>query len=162
MQGWKERLLSQGGREVLIKAVLQVMPTFTMVCFKIPKSLWKDNESLIWKFWWGYKGDKRKTHLLGWKKLCKPKCQGGLGFKDIENFNLTMLGKQVYVNYFTIKIPFSIRSLNQNIFPIALSERRGWRRMAHTLAKYSKSKESRSVGFEVKNKRWKTCEDTWG
>ena len=60
MQGWKERLLLQGGREVLIKAVLQAMPTFTMGCFKLPKSLCKDIESLIWKFWWGYKA--RKTH----------------------------------------------------------------------------------------------------
>ena len=51
MQGWKERLLSQGGREVLIKAVLQAMPTFTMGCFKLPKSLCKVIESLIRKFW---------------------------------------------------------------------------------------------------------------
>jgi len=65
MQGWKERLLSQDSREVLIKAVLQAMPTFTMGCFKIPKSLCKDIESLIQKFWWGYKGDKRKTHWVG-------------------------------------------------------------------------------------------------
>ena len=50
MQGWKERLLSQGGREVLIKAVLQAMPTYTMACFKLPKSLCKEIESLIRKF----------------------------------------------------------------------------------------------------------------
>ena len=53
MQGWKERLLSQGGREVLIKAVLQAMLTYTMGCFKLSTSLCKDIESLIWKFWWG-------------------------------------------------------------------------------------------------------------
>ena len=47
IKGWKEKLLSQAGREVLIKSVLQAMPTFTMGCFKLPKSLCKDIESMI-------------------------------------------------------------------------------------------------------------------
>ena len=67
MQGWKERLLSQGGREVLVKAVLQAMLAFTMACFKLPKSLCKDIESLIRRFWWGYKGEGWKTHWVAWK-----------------------------------------------------------------------------------------------
>lgn len=47
MQGWKEKILSQANREVLIKAVIQAMPTFTMNCFKLPRGLCKDIKSLI-------------------------------------------------------------------------------------------------------------------
>ena len=69
IQGWKEKLLSQAGCEVLIKAVLQAIPTFTMGCFKIPKSLCKDIEAMIRKFWWEYKGDSRKIHWVAWNNL---------------------------------------------------------------------------------------------
>ena len=96
IQGWKEKLLSQAGREILIKAVIQAMPTFTMGCFKLPKNLCKDIEALTRKFWWGYSGEARKIHWIAWKKLCLPKLYGGLGFRELEKFNLALLGKQIW------------------------------------------------------------------
>ena len=65
LQGWKEKMLSQVGKEVLLKAVVQAIPTFAMSCFGFPISLSQDIEMLICKFWWGQRGDRRKIH---WKK----------------------------------------------------------------------------------------------
>ena len=53
LQGWEGKLLSQAGMEVLLKAVIQAIPTYTMGCFKSPVSLCNEIESLIKKFWWG-------------------------------------------------------------------------------------------------------------
>ena len=53
LQGWKGKLLSQAGREVLIKSVKQVILTYAMGCFKLLLGLCHEIEVLIRKFWWG-------------------------------------------------------------------------------------------------------------
>ena len=52
LQGWKEKLLSEAGKEVLLKAVVQAIPMFAMSCFKLPVGLCQDIEMLIRNFWW--------------------------------------------------------------------------------------------------------------
>ncbi|XP_075675023.1 uncharacterized protein LOC142644259 [Castanea sativa] len=47
MQGWKEKLLSQAGKEVIIKAVVQSIHAYSMGVFKLPIGLCKDIEAMI-------------------------------------------------------------------------------------------------------------------
>ena len=94
LSGWKEKLLSKVGKEVLNKAVAQAIPIYTMSCFKLPDTLCDELTSLIRNLWWRQKQNERKTAWLSWEKLCMPKSCGGLGFKLLKSLNLALLAKQ--------------------------------------------------------------------
>jgi len=95
VRGWMEKLLSVAGKEVLIKAVSQAIPIYSMMCFRLPRGLC-ENISIIRQFWWGSKQGKRKPSLVSWDVMTKPKYLGGMGFRDMEIFNLALLERQAW------------------------------------------------------------------
>jgi len=86
-------LLSKARKKILIKAVAQAIPTYTMSYFKVPDSLCKELIGMIQNFLWGQKQDEKKMVWLSWDKLCYSKVDGGLGFKKLKEFNLALLAK---------------------------------------------------------------------
>ncbi|KAA3453480.1 reverse transcriptase [Gossypium australe] len=94
IEGWSSRLLSQGGKEIFIKSVLQAVPTYAMSCFLFPKALCERIESKLAHFWWQKGAGKRGIHWCKWKYLCRPKEEGGLAFRNMAQFNLCLLAKQ--------------------------------------------------------------------
>ena len=82
------------GREILIKAIAQATSMYTMNCFKLHDSLCNELNSLMRNFWWGQREKERKLAWIAWEKMCTPKVEGRMGFKDIKAFNLALLAKQ--------------------------------------------------------------------
>jgi hypothetical protein len=55
VKGWLHKILSTGGKEVLIKLVAQAIPLFSIACIRLPRGLCEHINSLIRQFWWGIK-----------------------------------------------------------------------------------------------------------
>ncbi|KAK2663280.1 hypothetical protein Ddye_001854 [Dipteronia dyeriana] len=67
-----------------------------MSIFRLPKGLIAEIHRMSARFWWGSKENQRKIQWCTWKRLCKPKSDGGLRFRDIELANRANLAKQCW------------------------------------------------------------------
>jgi hypothetical protein len=88
--------MSRKGKETLLKAVIQAIPTHILSCFQIPVSICDALRKAMADFWWGIEGGKKKMHWRSWEWLSTPKVLGGMGFWDMVLFNQAMLGRQCW------------------------------------------------------------------
>jgi hypothetical protein len=108
--------LTHAGKEVLLKSVIQAIPTYTMSVFRLPKTLIKEINSLMSKFWWSFKENFNKISWMSWQKLGWKKEIGGMGFRELDSFNMAMLAKQ---GWRLLKFPdsFVARVFKEKYYP---------------------------------------------
>ncbi|GJR22700.1 RNA-directed DNA polymerase, eukaryota [Tanacetum coccineum] len=93
---WKMKMLSIGGRLMLIKSVLGSMPIFHMSMFKVPAGVIQILESLRSKFFNGHESSGKKASWVQWKKALAPKDNGGLGIFSLYALNRGLIFKWVW------------------------------------------------------------------
>ena len=89
-------MLSQSGKEILVKEVACTIPTYTMQRFKLPEELCEEINSALAKFWWEQHAYERKIHWVSWQNLTIRKEKGGMRSKDLSLFNISLLTKQCW------------------------------------------------------------------
>ena len=93
LSSWKGKLLSTGGRLVLINSVLSSLPMFMLSLFRIPKGVLKRLDYYRSRFFWQCDEHKKKYRLARWSILCEPKSLGGLGITNLDVQNICLLSK---------------------------------------------------------------------
>uniref|UniRef100_A0A803QQN9 RNase H type-1 domain-containing protein n=1 Tax=Cannabis sativa TaxID=3483 RepID=A0A803QQN9_CANSA len=56
LRSWSSKCFSRAGKEVLLKVVIQAIPTYDMASFRLPIKICKGTEARMAKFWWGSTG----------------------------------------------------------------------------------------------------------
>lgn len=72
------------------------MPIYVMQSTILPRSICDEIDKLCRGFIWGDDDQQRKVHLLSWGKICKPKENGGLGFRSTRIANSALIMKAIW------------------------------------------------------------------
>lgn len=93
LSNWKVKTLSFAGRLTLTKSVLQSLPSYVMQAAYVPRFICDEIDKKCRSFVWGDTADKKRVHLVNWKRLCSLKDWGGLGLRSARAINQTALMK---------------------------------------------------------------------
>lgn len=82
---WKKKCLSYRGKLVLIKSVLQSIPVYNMMDFKLNITISDKIDKICNKFMWLGDLKKRKISLASWNSICMEEDKGRLGLRKMKH-----------------------------------------------------------------------------
>ncbi|XP_070026560.1 uncharacterized protein [Nicotiana sylvestris] len=93
LQSWKGKLLSVGGRAVLIANVLQSILIHMLSAVNPPNYVIKKLHSIFAKFFWSSNIGGSTRHWASWTNLCMPFDEGGIGFRSLHDVSKALFCK---------------------------------------------------------------------
>jgi hypothetical protein len=93
LKSWGNKYISLGGRIVLINSVLNSLPIFFLSFLKLPVKVRNEIVKIQRNFLWSGLSERKKMCWVKWKDVCRPKKDGGLGIRDLQVMNISLLAK---------------------------------------------------------------------
>ncbi|XP_019251272.1 PREDICTED: uncharacterized protein LOC109230201 [Nicotiana attenuata] len=134
LQSWKGKLLSIGGRAVLISHVIQSMPIHLLSAVKAPASVINKLHKLMGRFFWSSSIEGGHRHWASWDTLCLPVEEGGVGFRSLHDVSKALFC-MLWWNFRTkpsLWSSFMSQKYCKKLNPIVVPWRKGshiWRKM---------------------------------
>lgn len=96
IDSWTTKFLRHTGRLQLIKAVLFNIQGYWSAYVFLPKGVLKTIQSYLARFLWGGKYNETSQHKVAWSDCCLKKEEGGLGIRDLFEWNRAAILFQVW------------------------------------------------------------------
>nr|KAJ0221381.1 hypothetical protein LSAT_V11C200050580 [Lactuca sativa] len=93
---WKNKSLSYAGRLQLISVVLASLPVYWASVVLLPKGIIKEVEKIMRNFLWSSGQSRKGVAKVSWNEICKPKMHGGLGLKNLKEWNIAFLSSRIW------------------------------------------------------------------
>ncbi|XP_071727568.1 uncharacterized protein [Rutidosis leptorrhynchoides] len=93
---WKNKKLSYAGRLQLVASVLAPMQVYWMSAYILPCGVIEEIERLLKGFLWCQSDSAKGKAKVAWYDVCFPKDQGGLGLKNLREWNESLVVKNLW------------------------------------------------------------------
>lgn len=93
LSGWKKRTLFGAARDILIRSVAVMIPSYAVQTIQLLVDMLKELERLNKKFFWGDDEHQKKMYTVALGIICSDKKEDGLGLKNLKHMNYALLEK---------------------------------------------------------------------
>ncbi|XP_060216562.1 uncharacterized protein LOC132644039 [Lycium barbarum] len=93
VMSWQNRLLSFGGRYILIAHVFHTMPVYLLSTMNSMKGVIDQLHKIFAKYFWSNTTGVKGKHWVAWDKMCLPKHEGGLRFSSLYDISKALFSK---------------------------------------------------------------------
>lgn len=96
LSSWSARCLTYAGRALLISSVIFHYMVYWASIFMIPSAVIKQVDQCCSRFLWTGQVEDKVFTPIAWHTVCLPKAEGGLGVKQMVQWNKAALCKQLW------------------------------------------------------------------